>query len=134
MTEHFRAVVIVGGPVACSILYHLAKLGWNDVLLLERNESTSDSTWYVAANIHGLRYSTNISWLQHYTMRLYKELEAKTNQSCGIFQPRSLYLAQTQEREHQQEAEVRRCGMNFYNVTHHEAEKLLPLVVSMACG
>ena len=75
--------------------------------------------------------STNISRLQHYTMALYKELEAETGQGCGIFQPGSLYLAQTEAREHQlrlQEAKARRYKMNFYEVDRGEAERLHPLV------
>ncbi|WP_434622834.1 GcvT family protein [Tabrizicola sp. M-4] len=131
MKSHAQAVVIGGGLVGCSILYHLTKLGWTDVVLLERSELTSGSTWHAAANIHGLHDSTNISRLQHYTMGLYKELEAETGQGCGIFQPGSLYLAQTEEREHQlrlQAAKARYYGMNFHEVTRDEAERLHPLV------
>ena len=131
MRTHAQAVVIGGGVIGCSILYHLTKMGWTDVVLLERSELTSGSTWHAAANIHGLHDSTNISRLQHYTMNLYKELEAETGQSCGVFQPGSLYLAQTEEREHQlrlQEAKARRYGMNFHEVSRNEAEQLHPLV------
>lgn len=131
MRSHAQAVVVGGGLAGCSILYHLTKLGWTDVVLLERSELTSGSTWHAAANIHGLHDSTNISRLQHYTMNLYKELEAETGQGCGIFQPGSLYLAQTEAREHQlrlQEAKARRYGMNFYEVSRDEAERLHPLV------
>ncbi len=131
MRTHAQAVVIGGGVVGCSILYHLARLGWTDVVLLERDELTSGSTWHAAANIHGLHDVTNISRLQHYTMTLYRELEAETGQSCGVFQPGSLYLAQTEDREHQlrlQEAKARRYGMNFHAVSRDEAERLHPLV------
>lgn len=131
MRTHAQAVVIGGGLIGCSVLYHLAKLGWTDVVLLERDELTSGSTWHAAANIHGLHDSTNISRLQHYTMALYKELEAETSQGCGIFQPGSLYLAQTEVREHQlrlQEAKARRYRMNFHEVSRAEAERLHPLV------
>ncbi len=131
MRTHASAVVIGGGVIGCSILYHLAKLGWTDAVLLERSELTSGSTWHAAANIHGLHDSTNISRLQHYTMTLYKDLEAETGQSCGVFQPGSLYLAQTEAREHQlriQAAKARRYGMNFHEVSRAEAERLHPLV------
>ncbi len=131
MRSHAQAVVIGGGLVGCSILYHLAKLGWREVVLLERSELTSGSTWHAAANIHGLHDVTNISRIQHYTMGLYKELEAETGQGCGIFQPGSLYLAQTEAREHQlriQAAKARRYGMNFHEVSRDEAERLHPLV------
>ena len=131
LPSHAPAVVIGGGVIGCSILYHLAKLGWSDVVLLERSELTSGSTWHAAANIHGLHDGTNVSRLQHYTMGLYRELEEETGQSCGVFQPGSLYLAQTEAREHQlriQEAKARRYGMEFHEVSRAEAERLHPLV------
>ena len=131
MRTHAQAVVIGGGVVGCSILYHLTRLGWTDVVLLERSELTSGSTWHAAANIHGLHDVTNISRLQHYTMGLYKDLEVETGQSCGVFQSGSLYLAQTEERVHQlrlQAAKARRYGMNFHEITRDEAERLHPLV------
>ncbi len=131
MKTHAQAVVIGGGVIGCSILYHLTKLGWTDVVMLERDELTSGSTWHAAANIHGLHDSTNISRIQHYTMNLYKELEAETGQGCGVFQPGSLYLAQTKEREHQlrlQAAKAKLYGMNFHEVSRDEAERLHPLV------
>lgn len=131
MRNSAQAVVIGGGVIGCSILYHLTKLGWNDVVLLERDELTSGSTWHAAANIHGLHDSTNISRIQHYTMNLYKALEEETGQSCGVFQPGSLYLAQTKEREHQlrlQAAKAKLYGMNFYEISIKEAKELHPLV------
>ena len=131
MRTHTQAVIIGGGVIGCSILYHLTKLGWTDVVLLERDELTSGSTWHAAANIHGLHDSTNISRIQHYTMNLYKELEDETGQGCGVFQPGSLYLAQTENREHQlrlQAAKAKFYGMNFHEVSRDEAERLHPLV------
>jgi len=131
MKTHAQAVVIGGGVIGCSILYHLAKLGWTDVVLLERDELTSGSTWHAAANIHGLHDHTNITRIQNYTMDLYNGLEAETGQSCGVFQPGSLYLAQTEAREHQlrlQEAKARYYNMKFREVSRDEAEALHPLV------
>jgi dimethylglycine dehydrogenase len=131
MKTHVQAVVIGGGVIGCSILYHLTRLGWKDVVLLERDELTSGSTWHAAANIHGLHDSANISRLQHYTMNLYKELESETGQSCGVFQPGSLYLAQTEAREHQlklQAAKAQLYGMNFAEISREEAEEKHPLV------
>ena len=131
MKTHAQAVVIGGGVIGCSILYHLAKLGWKDVVLLERDELTSGSTWHAAAGIHGLHDSANISRLQHYTMDLYNALEAETGQSCGVFQPGSLYLAQTDARVHQlrlQAAKAKLYGMDFHEVSRSEAERLHPLV------
>ncbi|WP_299692479.1 FAD-dependent oxidoreductase [uncultured Tateyamaria sp.] len=131
MRTHAQAVVIGGGVIGCSILYHLTKLGWTDVVLLERDELTSGSTWHAAANIHGLHDSTNISRIQHYTMGLYKELEQETGQGCGVFQPGSLYLAQTEARVHQlrlQAAKAKLYGMNFHEIDRAEAERLHPMV------
>ena len=131
MKSKTQVVVIGGGLIGCSILYHLTKLGWSDVVLLERDELTSGSTWHAAAGIHGLHDSTNISRMQHYTMNLYKELEKETGQGCGIFQPGSLYLAQTEERVHQlklQAAKAKLYEMNFHEVSRDEAEDLHPFV------
>lgn len=131
MRTHAQAVVIGGGVIGCSILYHLTKLGWRDVVLLERDELTSGSTWHAAANIHGLHDNNNISRIQHYTMALYKELEEITGQGCGVFQPGSLYLAQTEDRLHQlqlQAAKAKQYGLNFHEISRDEAERLHPLV------
>ena len=131
MKADVQAVVIGGGVIGCSILYHLAKAGWSNSVLVERDELTSGSTWHAAANIHGLHDMTNISLIQHYTMNLYKQLEQETGQSCGIFQPGSLYLAQTQQREHQlrlQESKAKLYNMEFYEVSLQEARELHPLL------
>lgn len=131
MKTHAQAVVIGGGLVGCSILYHLAKLGWKDVILLERDELTSGSTWHAAAGIHGLHDNNNISKIQYYTMKLYEDLEKETGQGCGIFQPGSLYLAQTADREHQlrmQAAKARYFNVDFHELSRKEAEDLHPLV------
>ncbi len=131
MKTHAQAVVIGGGLIGCSILYHLAKLGWKDVVLLERDELTSGSTWHAAANLHGLHDNNNISKLQYYTMNLYKDLEAETGQGCGVFQPGSLYLAQTEQREHQlriQAAKARYFNAEFYELSIAEAQAKNPLV------
>ena len=130
MKTHAQAVVIGGGLVGCSILYHLAKLGWTDVVLLERDELTSGSTWHAAAGIHGLHDHNNISKLQYYTMQLYEDLERETGQGCGIFQPGSLYLAQTKQREHQlrlQAAKAKYFKVDFHELSRDEAEHLHPL-------
>jgi dimethylglycine dehydrogenase len=131
MRTHAQAVIIGGGVIGCSILYHLTKLGWTDVVLLERDELTSGSTWHAAANIHGLHDNNNITRIQNYTMDLYNALEAETGQSCGVFQPGSLYLAQTEAREHQlrlQAAKAKYYGLPFREVDRAEAEALHPLV------
>ncbi|MDH3218414.1 MAG: FAD-dependent oxidoreductase [Gammaproteobacteria bacterium] len=130
MKTHAQVVVIGGGLIGCSILYHLTRLGWSDVVLLERDELTSGSTWHAAAGIHGLHDHNNISRLQYYTMQLYRELERETGQGCGIFQPGSLYLAQTRDREHQlriQAAKARYFKVDFHEISRDDAERLHPL-------
>lgn len=79
-----KAVVIGGGVVGASVLYHLAKLGWTDALLLERKVLTAGSTWHAAGGFHALASDPNVSALQAYTIGLYKELEAASGQSCGL--------------------------------------------------
>ena len=131
MKTHAQAVVIGGGLVGCSVLYHLAKLGWQDVVLFERDELTSGSTWHAAAGIHGLHDNNNISKLQYYTMKLYEELETETGQSCGIFQPGALYMAQTRDREHQlriQAAKARYFQVDFFELSFEEAREVHPLI------
>ena len=131
MKSHAQVVVIGGGITGCSILYHLAKLGWSDVILLERSELTSGSTWHAAANIHGLHDNTNISKLQYYTMRLYDELEEETGQSCGIHRVGSIYLACSDDRMHQlriQHSKARYFGVTFDELTMAEVKEMNPLI------
>ena len=131
MKQHAQAVVIGGGLVGCSILYHLAKLGWSEVVLLERDELTSGSTWHAAAGIHGLHDNNNISRLQYYTMKLYAELEQETGQSCGIHQPGSIYLAGNKDRVHQlriQAAKASAFDAEFYEISRAEILDLHPFL------
>ena len=71
LPSHAKVVVIGGGVVGCSILFHLAKFGWKDVVLLERDELTSGSSWHAAGQIHTISSDPNISRLQSYTCLLY---------------------------------------------------------------
>ena len=93
-----QVVVIGGGVVGCSVLYHLTKLGWSDVMLLERSELTSGSTWHAAGGFHTLNGDTNMAALQGYTIRLYKELEEITGMSCGLHHVGGVTLADNQDR------------------------------------
>jgi len=131
MKTHAQVVVIGGGLVGCSILYHLTKLGWSDVILLERDELTSGSTWHAAANTHGLHDNNNISRLQYYTMKVYQELEKETGQSCGLHHPGSIYLACTTDRVHQlriQASKAHAFDADFYEISLAEAKELHPLL------
>ncbi|WP_456389145.1 GcvT family protein [Profundibacter sp.] len=98
MKAHTRVCVIGGGVVGASVLYHLTKLGWSDVLLVERSELTSGSTWHAAGGFHTLNGDTNMCALQGYTIRLYKELEEITGMSCGLHHVGGITLADTPER------------------------------------
>ncbi|GAB4225373.1 MAG: FAD-dependent oxidoreductase [Kiloniellaceae bacterium] len=97
MKSHAQVVVIGGGVVGCSVLYHLTKAGWRDVVLLERSELTSGSTWHAAGGMHTLNSDPNVAKLQTYTISLYKEIEEISGQSCSIHKPGGLMLADTPE-------------------------------------
>lgn len=90
-----RAAIIGGGVVGASVLYHLAKAGWSDVVLIEKNELTSGSTWHAAGGVTTLNSDANVSRLQKYTFDLYRELETQTGLSCGIHHNGGIYLATT---------------------------------------
>ena len=98
MKTHTRVCIIGGGVVGCSVAYHLTRLGWSDVTLLERSELTSGSTWHAAGGFHTLNGNTNMAALQGYTIRLYRELEALTGLSCGLHHVGGVTLADTPER------------------------------------
>ena len=98
MKSHYRVVVIGGGIVGTSILYHLARRGWADIALIERAELTAGSTWHAAAGFHALNDDPNIAALQSYTINLYKEIEAESGQSVGMHMPGGYSLATTPAR------------------------------------
>ncbi len=93
MKSDVQVLVIGGGVVGCSVLYHLTKYGWSDVMLIERSELTSGSTWHAAGGFHTLNGDTNMAALQGYTIGLYKELEAITGMSCGLHHVGGITLA-----------------------------------------
>jgi len=131
MESHARVVVIGGGVVGCSILYHLAKHGWKDVVLIERKELTSGSSWHAAGMIHTINADPNIARLQGYTINLYKELEELTGQSCGIHRPGGIYLASTPERVDylkQERAKARYMGLETDFISLQHARELNPLI------
>jgi dimethylglycine dehydrogenase len=98
MKTHAQVAVIGGGVVGCSVLYHLTKLGWRDVVLIERAELTAGSTWHAAGGFHTLNADTNMAALQGYTIRLYRELEEISGQSCGLHHVGGLTIATSPER------------------------------------
>jgi 4-methylaminobutanoate oxidase (formaldehyde-forming) len=88
-------VIIGGGVIGCSVAYHLGKLGWSDVVLLERKQLTSGTTWHAAGLVGQLRQSINMTQLARYTAELYRGLEAETGQATGYRQCGSISLATT---------------------------------------
>ncbi len=130
MKSHTRVAVIGGGVVGCSVLYHLTKLGWSDVMLIERSELTSGSTWHAAGGFHTLNADTNMAALQGYTIRLYKELEEITGMSCGLHHVGGVTLASTPERMDflkAERAKHRYMGLDTEIVTPEEIKKLSPI-------
>ncbi len=98
MKSQYRVVVIGGGVVGTSVLYHLAKLGWTDVALFERAELTAGSSWHAAGGFHAINADPNIAALQTYTIGLYRELEAESGQSVGLHMTGGLNMAGSAER------------------------------------
>jgi len=98
MKSHYRAVAIGGGVVGTSVLYHLAKLGWSDVCLIERSVLTAGSSWHAAGGFHALNADPNIAALQSYTINLLSEIEAESGQSVGMHMTGGMTLAGTPDR------------------------------------
>ena len=125
-----RVAVIGGGVVGASVLYHLTKLGWSDVMLLERSELTSGSTWHAAGGFHTLNGDTNMAALQGYTIRLYKELEELTGLSCGLHHVGGVTLADNQDRFDMlvaERAKHRFMGLETEIVGPDEIKKIAPV-------
>ena len=131
MKSHTRVAVIGGGVVGCSVLYHLTKAGWKDVVLLERDQLTSGSTWHAAGGFHTLNGDPNVAKLQGYTISLYDELEKISGQSCGLHRSGGLLLADTPERMEwlkMAHARARYLGLETALLSPREAKELLPLI------
>ncbi|WP_293451048.1 FAD-dependent oxidoreductase [Planktotalea sp.] len=98
MKLHYRVVVIGGGVVGTSVLYHLAKMGWSDVCLIERSVLTAGSSWHAAGGIHALNADPNIAQLQAYTIDLLSEIEEESGQNIGLHMTGGLTMAGTPDR------------------------------------
>jgi dimethylglycine dehydrogenase len=131
MKSHAQVVVVGGGVVGASVLYHLTKAGWKDVLLIERAELTSGSTWHAAGGMHTVNGDPNVAKLQQYTINLYKEIEKISGQSCGVHITGGIMLAGTPERVDwlkMARARGRYLGMDLELISIDEAAKLFPLM------
>ena len=98
MKSHYRVVVVGGGVVGASVLYHLAKFGWKDVVMLERSVLTAGSSWHAAGGIHALNADPNMAALQAYTIDLLKEIQEESGQDINLHMTGGLTLAGTQDR------------------------------------
>jgi dimethylglycine dehydrogenase len=131
MKTHAQVVVIGGGVVGCSVLYHLTKAGWSDVVLVERDQLTAGSTWHAAGGFHTLNGDPNVAKLQGYTIGLYDELERISGQSCGLHRSGGLMLADTPERMEwlkMAHARGRYLGLETELLSAAEAKRLHPLL------
>ena len=131
MKTHAQVVVIGGGVVGCSVLYHLAKFGWTDGALIERSELTSGSTWHAAGGMHTINGDPNIAKLQKYTIELYKEIEELSGQETGMHITGGVMLAATPERFDWIKglvAKGRYLDIEAEIISAEEAYELMPLI------
>jgi dimethylglycine dehydrogenase len=131
LPSHAKVVVIGGGVVGCSILFHLAKFGWKDVVLLERDELTSGSSWHAAGQIHTISSDPNISRLQSYTIDLYKEIEETSGHSVGLHITGGFYAASTKEWYDylkRERSKARYMGLNQEFISPKELAERHPLI------
>src|ERR1700741_4094417 len=131
MKNDARGVVIGGGVVGVSVLYHLTRAGWRDVMLIERGELTCGSTWHAPGGMPTINSHPHVAQLQQYTINLYKELEEITGQSCGMHVTGGLMMAGTRDRLDwlkMTKARGRYLGMELEVISVHEGPKLFPLI------
>jgi 4-methylaminobutanoate oxidase (formaldehyde-forming) len=124
-----RVVIIGGGVSGCSVAYHLSKLGWSDVVLLERKQLTSGTTWHAAGLIGQLRASQNMTRLAKYSADLYVKLEAETGIATGMRQNGSITVALTEERKeeiYRQASLARAFNVDVREITPSEVKELYP--------
>jgi glycine cleavage system T protein len=127
--SHARVVIIGGGISGCSVAYHLAKLGWKDIVLLERKQLTSGTTWHAAGLIGQLRASQNMTRLAKYSADLYVKLEAETGIATGMRQNGSITVALTHERKeeiYRQATLARAFDVDVNEISPQEVKALYP--------
>lgn len=128
MKTKTQVVVIGGGVIGCSVLYHLTKFGWRDVMLLERKVLTAGSTWHAAAGFHTLNGDMNMARLQSYTIELYKEIQEVGDQDVGIHIPGGISIAATPERW-----EFLRTEYTRHKFMGIESQLITPSEIAAAC-
>ncbi|KIN75257.1 Glycine cleavage T-protein (Aminomethyl transferase) [Sulfitobacter noctilucae] len=126
---HARVVIIGGGVIGCSVAYHLTKLGWKDVVLLERKQLTSGTTWHAAGLIAQLRATANMTKLAKYSQELYGNLEAETGVATGFKRVGSITAALADERReeiYRQAAMARAFGVDVEEISPDEVKAKYP--------
>ncbi len=132
MKSHYRVVIIGGGVVGASVIYHLSKFGWKDICLLERSVLSAGSSWHAAGGIHALNADPNMSALQAYTIDLLPKVEKESGENIGLHMTGGLTMAGTPERWEwlqsayrvYQSIGIEDCRL----VTPQEASKLNPIM------
>jgi len=131
MRDSARVVIIGGGIVGCSIAYHLTKLGWKDLIILEKGELTSGSTWHAAGLVGQLRSHRNVTRMLQHSVSLYETLEAETGLTTGWKRCGCLHLASTKERLFELKkgaTTARSFGLEMHMITPSEALQIFPIL------
>ena len=134
-----RAIVVGGGVIGCSTAYHLAKLGWKEIVLLERKQITSGTTWHAAGLVTTLRDTESQTKLAQYSLDLYNDLERVTGQSTGFIKCGSIQLATSDAKQEEMRrgcAMARSFGVSNSEISPKEVKELFPLayVDDLKCG
>ena len=130
MKSKTKVVVVGGGAVGVSTLYHLAKKGWSDVVLIERKELTSGSTWHAAGLLPLFNMSYSVGQLHRYAVQLYKSLEKETGKKVGFSVVSNIRLAQTHDRMdeyHQYAGVAKTIGVNVKFLKPDQVKEIWPL-------
>jgi len=131
LPTHAQVVIVGGGIIGCSVAYHLTKLGWRDVVLLERRQLTCGTTWHAAGLVAQLRASENMTRLARYSQELYKTLEAETGQATGFHQCGAITVASNSARweEIRRQASMASCfGVETHELSPAQAQEMWPLM------
>jgi len=131
MKSHAQVVVIGGGVTGCSVLYHLAKMGWTDVVLIERKELTSGSSWHAAGGLFALTSPSNVAALQKYTIELYPQIEQESEQDVGFHLTGGFHLARSAEQVTALKlacSRGRRNGIDAEFISLEEARRRSPIL------
>ena len=128
-----KVVVIGGGVIGCSVAYHLTKFGWKDVVLLERDQLTSGTTWHAAGLVSQLGPSASVTKIRKYTLDLYKNLEKEVDHSAGLRLNGALSIAQTDSRW--QELKRQATTAQLYDIdlrilNKEEIKKKYPMMIT----